>query len=207
MSPPDEGSVDASETSDLDEPAAMQTPSSVAVSDSPAPNAPHRDLEVNEDLSPPQVSVVAALSERFEEESAVEPTSPVTPVASPVAPVASPVAERPASPVPPPSSPSEPVEPTWLQVAGETLAEPLPPSSNPSGGPETSVLEDRVKMLETAIMRMEDLLRGISESLPTQVRRPREVPLVPAAPTTNPSFQPVNAMALERSKARKLGFL
>ena len=205
MNPEDEGSliVDASETSDLDEPAAMQTPSPVAVSDSPAPNAPHRDLEVNEDFSPPQVSVVAALSERFEEESAVEPTSPVAPVASPVA---SPVAERPASPVPQPSSPSEPVEPTWLQVAGEALAEPPPPSSNPSGGPE-SVLEDRVKMLETAIMRMEDLLRGISESLPTQGRRPREVPLVPAAPTTNPSFQPVNAMALERSKARKLGFL
>lgn len=194
MSRPDEGSliVDASETSDLDEPAAMQTPSPVVAPDSPpAPDAPHRELKADEDFAP-QVSVVAALSERFEEESTVDPPSPV--------------AERPASPPPQPSSPPGPVEPTWLQVASEALAEPPPPSPKPSG-PDTSVLEDRVKMLETAIMRMEDLLRGISESLPTQGRRPREVPLVPAAPTANPSFQPVNAMALERSKARKLGFL
>ena len=94
-----------------------------------------------------------------------------------------------------------PLEPSWLNTAQEILY-------TPSDTPDVSNanIETRIEMLETAMLRIEDLLKEIGKSVSSKSRLPKEVPLV--APKVAPtSAQPVNALAFERSKARRLGFI
>lgn len=94
-----------------------------------------------------------------------------------------------------------PLEPSWLNTAQEIL---YTPDNEPAASDAN--IETRVEMLETAMLRIEDHLKEIRKSVSSKARLPKEVALVEpkVAPNTT---QPVNALALERSKARRLGFI
>ena len=94
-----------------------------------------------------------------------------------------------------------PLEPSWLNTAQEILYTP----NNEPAASDTNI-ETRVEMLETAMLRIEDHLKEIRKSVSSKARLPKEVALV--EPKVDPNTtQPVNALALERSKARRLGFI